>query len=96
MAIRSVGGVVWPASRIDLGESGLLDAEFLAEQLGLLLELVVLGSQADVGVDAVGSPATGGHDSVVGQRDDVQDGGLDVLGPSQRQGNVWQRLVGQW
>ena len=43
------------------------DSEFLAEQLGLLVELVVLGPQADAGVDAVGSPATGCYDGEVGR-----------------------------
>jgi hypothetical protein len=38
-------GAVWPASRIDLGKPSVLDAEFFAEQLGLLLELVVLGGK---------------------------------------------------
>jgi hypothetical protein len=53
--------------RIDLGQANILDSEFLAEQLGLLVELVVLGRQADAGVDAVGSPATGCYDGEVGQ-----------------------------
>ena len=79
-----------PAPRIDLGKPSVLDAEFLTEQLGLLLDLVVLGRQANAGLDAVGSPARGCYDSVVAQGDDVQDGGSDALGPSGRQRNVWQ------
>jgi hypothetical protein len=82
-------------SRTDLGEASVLDPEFLAEQLDLLLELVVLGRQADACVDAVGSPAAGRHDSEVGQGDDVENGRLDVLGPSGRQRDVWQLMVGQ-
>jgi hypothetical protein len=62
------------ASRIDLGKASVLDAEFLAEQLGLLVELVVLSRQSDAGIDAVGRPAASGHDCIVGQGDDVQDG----------------------
>jgi hypothetical protein len=51
--------------------------------------------QSDAGIHAVGGPAASGHDGIVGQRDDVQDGGSDVLGPFGRQRDVWQRLVGQ-
>ena len=68
------GGVVWPTARVDRGEACVLDAEFLAEQLGVLLESVVVGCQSDGGIDAVGGPAAGGYDSVVGQRDDLQNG----------------------
>ena len=82
--------------RIDFGRPGVLDADFLAEQLGFLLELVVLNRQSDAGVDAVGGPAASGYDGVVGQRDDVQNGRFDVLGPPLRQRNVWQSLVWQW
>jgi hypothetical protein len=96
MRLLDSDGVAWPALRFDRGKASGLDAEFLAEQLGLLLELVVLGSRDDAGVDAVGRPVASRYDSVVGQRDDVQDGGLDVLGPSGRHRDVWQGLIGQW
>ena len=59
---------------INLGKPSVLDAEFLAEQLGLPLELVVVAGEPNTGVDAVGCPAMGGYDSIVGQSDDVQDG----------------------
>jgi hypothetical protein len=88
-------GVEWPASRIDLGKASVLDAEFLAEQLVVLLESVVVGCQSDAGIDAVGRPAASVNDGIVGQGDDVQDGGSDVSGPSGGQRDVWQRLVGQ-
>jgi len=75
---------------IDLGEAGILDAEFFAKEFDLLLELVVLGRQADSGVEAVGRPAAGYYDSVMGQGDDVQNSGLDVLGPAGGHRNVLQ------
>ena len=87
--------VVWSTVRVDLRHASVLDAEFLAEQLGIVLELIVVSRQANAGVDAVGSPAASRRDGVVGQGDDVQDGGFDVLGPSGRQRNVWQKWVGQ-
>ena len=60
--------------RIDSGKPSVLDAEFLAEQLGLLLELVVIAGEPNTNVDAVGGPAAGGYDSIVCQGDDVQNG----------------------
>jgi len=38
--------VVWSTAWVDLGHASVLDAEFLTEQLALLLEPVVLGSKA--------------------------------------------------
>jgi len=67
-------GVVWSSSRIELGDTSVLDAEFLAEQLVVLLESVVVGCQSDAGVDAVGGPAASSHDGAVGQGNDVQNG----------------------
>jgi hypothetical protein len=67
-------GVVWSSSRIELGDTSVLDAEFLAEQLVVLLEPVVVGCQSDAGVDAVGGPAASSHDGAVGQGNDVQNG----------------------
>ena len=49
----------------------VFDAKFLTEQFGFLLEAIILGGQAYPGVDAVGCPAAGGNDGVVGHRDDV-------------------------
>jgi hypothetical protein len=43
----------------DLGDAGVLDAEFFAKQFGFVLAPVVVGGQADPSVDAVGSPAAG-------------------------------------
>ena len=40
--------------RLDLGHASVFDAEFLTEQLGFLLESVVVGGKAYSGVDAVG------------------------------------------
>jgi hypothetical protein len=60
--------------RIDLGRPSVLDAEFLAEQLDLVLEPILISRQANAGVDAVGSPAVSGFSSVVGEWNDVQDG----------------------
>ena len=87
-------GVVWPASRIDPGKPSVLDSEFLAEQLSLLLELVVVGGQSDAGVGAVGGPAASRYDRVVSQGNGVQDGGLDVPRPSGRKRDVWQSRSG--
>ena len=39
---------------VRLGNPGVLDAEFLAEEFDLLLELVVIGGEPGSGVDAVG------------------------------------------
>jgi hypothetical protein len=60
--------------RIDFGKPSVLDAEFLAEQLVVLLELVVVGCQSDACIDAVGGPASGANDGAVGQGNDMQDG----------------------
>jgi len=68
------GGVMWSSSRFELGDASVLDAEFLAEQLVVLLESVVVGCQSDPGVDAVGGPAAGDYDGIVGQADNVQNG----------------------
>ena len=60
--------------RIDFGKPSVLDAEFLAEQLGLLRELVVVAGEPNTNVDAVGGPASGANDGAVGQGNDMQDG----------------------
>jgi len=65
---------MWSSSRIEPGNASVLDAELLAEQLVVLLESIVVCYQSDAGIDAVGGPAAGGYDGVVGQRDDVQNG----------------------
>jgi len=64
---------------IDLGEASILDAELFAEQLDLLLDLVVLAGEPDSGVDAVGSPTAGHYNGVMGQGDDVQNRGLEEI-----------------
>ena len=46
----------------------------LMEQLGFLLELVVVAGEPNTGVNAVGGPAVGDYDNIVDPRDDVQDG----------------------
>ena len=97
MALSVRPTVVTPRCRpswVDLGGASVLDAEFLAEQLGLLLELVVVAGEPNTNIDAIGGPAAGGYDSIVCQRDDVQKGRLDVLGPSGRQRDVWQGVIG--
>jgi hypothetical protein len=48
--------------------------ELLAEQSGLLFEVIVFSRQADACVDAVGGPAAGGCDGEVRQEDDMQYG----------------------
>ena len=73
-----------PVSRIDLGDTGVLDAKFLAEQLDLLRESVVLSCLPGARVQGVGRPAAGRHDSVLGQGDDMQNGGFHVSGPPRR------------
>jgi len=67
-------GVIWPVPRIDLGKASILDAKLLAEQLDLLLEMVVLGCLSSARVQGVGRPSAGRRDSVLGQGDDVQHG----------------------
>jgi hypothetical protein len=47
---------------------------FLAEQLVVLVESVVVAGEPNTGVDAVGRPAVSSHDGVVGWGNDVQDG----------------------
>ena len=47
-------GVVWSPVRIDLGHASVFDAEFLTEQLDILVESVVFGSKAYSSVDTVG------------------------------------------
>jgi len=63
-----------PLARVNLGRSRILDADLFAEESDLLLEPVILGSQADPSIDAVGRPAASSYDRIVGQGDDVQDG----------------------
>jgi hypothetical protein len=53
--------------RVDLGDSSVFDAEFLTEQLDLLIESVVFGSKAQASVGDVGGPAPGAGDGVVSQ-----------------------------
>ena len=71
-------------SWIDLADTGILDAKLLAKPLDLLLESVVLGGLPGARVQGVGRPGPGRHDSVLGQGDDVQHGGFDVIVPSRR------------
>ena len=82
--MRSVGGAVRAVPWIDLGDAGVLDAKLLAEQLDLLLESVIFCSLPGARVQGIGRPAPGRYDSVLGQGDDVQHGGLDVSGPPRR------------
>ena len=77
-------GVVWTVPRIDLGDAGVLDAKLLTEQLDLLRESAVLGCPSGARVQGVGRPAAGRHDSVLGQGNDVQNGGFDVSGLPRR------------
>ena len=45
-----------------LGHTGLVDAEFIAEQGDLLMGSATIGFQANSGVGAIGRPASGvGH-----------------------------------
>jgi hypothetical protein len=59
---------MWSSSRIEPGDASVLDVEFLAEQLVVLVESVVVGCQSDAGVDAVGGPAASSYDSVPERR----------------------------
>jgi hypothetical protein len=52
---------------MDLGHASVFDADLLAKEFDLLLEPIVLGGQAYTGIDAVGCPAPGAGDGVVGQ-----------------------------
>jgi len=90
------GGVVWFTVRVDSGHASVFDAEFLTEELGLLLESVVLGCKANASVDAVGGPAPGAGDGVVSQRNDVDDCRADGIRPSRRQRNVRQSVITHW
>ena len=90
------GRIVWPSARIELGHASVLDADLLAKEFDLLLEPVALGRKAYTGIDAVAGPATGARNGVVRQRDDVNDGGLDVLCPARRQRHVGEHLITHW
>jgi len=61
------GSVVWAAVRIEPGHASIPDADLLVKEFDFLLEPVALGGKADPGVDAVGGPASGAGDGVVGQ-----------------------------
>ena len=50
--------------------------DLLAKELDLLFESVVVAGEPHTGIDAVGGPATGRCDGIVGQGDDVQEGGF--------------------
>ena len=88
-------GVVWPTSWIDSDHASVLDSDLLAKELVLLLELLVVACEPDTCVDAVGGPAAGRCDGVVGEGNDLQDGRFDAAIPSGRQRNVWKRLIAQ-
>jgi hypothetical protein len=57
--MRSMAGV-------DPGHASVLDPDLLTKELDLLLESVVLSGQAYTGVDAIGSPAPGARDGLMG------------------------------
>jgi len=90
------GGVVWPTARVELGHPRVRDADLLVKEFDLLLEPVALGGKAHPGVDAVGGPASGAGDGVVGQWNDVQHGQLDVFWPARRQRHVGEHLITHW
>ncbi len=81
-------GVVWSPVWADLFHASVFDAEFLTEQLDLLLESVVVGGKAYSGVDTVGGPSSGAGDGVVSQRDDADECRADEIGQAGRQRNV--------
>ena len=60
--------------RMDLGHASILDADLFAEQFGILTKTLVLVSESNTGIDAVGSPSPCAGDGVVCQGDDVDDG----------------------
>ena len=91
---HSFGGrVVWTSPWIDPGNSGVLDADLLADEGDFLPEPIVLGGQPDPSVDAVGRPAAGCYDSVVGQGNDVDDGGSDAVGPAGGQWDICRNVI---
>ena len=76
--------------------ASIFDAEFLMEQLDILVESAVFGSKAYSSVGAVGGPAPGAGNGVVSQGNDVDNGGSDGLRPAGGQRNVRERWVTQW
>lgn len=66
--------VVWSMTWGGLGHVCISDTDLLAERGNLLFGLIALIFVPDAGIDAIGSPALGRYDSVVGQGEDVQDG----------------------
>ena len=66
--------VVRPMMRMDLGQANILDADLFAEPFGVLTKTVVLASELNTGIDAVGGPSPGAGDGVVCQGNHVDDG----------------------
>jgi len=60
---QAVGSTAW----IDLGHAGVLDANLPAKEPDFLFESVILAGEPGAGIDAVGGPAAGCSNGVVGQ-----------------------------
>ena len=74
---RIMGSPSWG----DAGHAGILDADFLAAKGKFLSQTVVLHFQAEASVDTVDRPATRVGRRVLGQREDVQHGQVDLARP---------------
>ena len=79
---------------IDPSHPGILDADFFTQLGDFLDRSIELCLQANPSIYAICCPASGIGDGVMGQRDDLQYPGLDVLGPT-----FWEdyvRRTRQW
>ena len=86
--------MVKPVPRIELGHSGVLDADLFGQLGDPLLKPFTLGFQAYPGIDAVGCPPMSVGHPELGQGNDVQHGRLDVIVPASWQGDLGRVVLG--
>jgi len=71
-----------PALRRDLRYSGILDAEFFAQQGARFVEPIVFRRESHPCIDTIGGPGTRVNDGVVGQCDRMEYRRLNVVLPA--------------
>jgi hypothetical protein len=76
---------------VDLLPAGILDAAFFSQQENLLLQAVGFGLAPELGVHAIGGPASGQRQKSAGKGDDLDDRRADTTGPGAGQGKEARR-----
>jgi hypothetical protein len=73
-------------------DPSILD-DLLPQKVNLTLRAVDLGCMTGPWIEAVGSPASGREDRVMGQGEDVQEGRPDPSGPGLGKGEIGDRVT---